>query len=233
MENSFFQTPPVTRRSFGVKMRNQNQPVATEGYPFIALFAFVTLIFALLGWSFPTVVLLALTLFAIYFFRNPERCIPKEEGAVVAPADGKVIFVGKVLEERYFKTEVTKVSIFMSVFNVHVNRAPCSGKVIDMFYNKGEFFNASLDKASLQNEQAGILLDTGNGGRLLCVQIAGLVARRIVTYPVVGDLLERGMRYGLIRFGSRVDVYFPPGANVIAKVGDRTVAGESILGYLS
>jgi len=206
--------------------------VASEGYPFIALFAFITLIFALLDWGFLTLVLLGLTLFTVYFFRNPERCIPAEEGAVLAPADGKVIFVGKVMEERYFKEEVLKVSIFMSVFNVHVNRAPCSGKVVDMFYNKGEFFNASLDKASLQNEQAGILLETDGGKRLLSVQIAGLIARRIVTYPVIGDVLERGRRYGLIRFGSRVDVYFPPGSEVLSEVGGRTVAGETILGYL-
>jgi phosphatidylserine decarboxylase len=213
-------------------MRNQNQPIATEGYPFIALFAFITLVFALLGWGFVTLVFLFLSLFTVFFFRNPERYPSEEEGAVLAPADGKVIFVGSVMEERYFKAEVTKVSIFMSVFNVHVNRAPASGKVIEMFYNKGEFFNAALDKASLQNEQAGILMETAGGQRLLFVQIAGLIARRIVTYPVVGDLLEKGMRYGLIRFGSRVDVYFPEGSEVLAKVGDRTVAGESILGYL-
>lgn len=213
-------------------MRNQNQPVATEGYPFIALFAFITLVFALLQWSFPTLLALFLTLFTVYFFRNPERCIPAEEDAVVAPADGKVIFVGNVLEDRYFQAEVVKVSIFMSVFNVHVNRAPTSGKVVDMFYNKGEFFNAALDKASLQNEQAGILLETEGGSKLLFVQIAGLIARRIVTYPVVGDLLKRGMRYGLIRFGSRVDVYFPSGTEVLVRVGERTVAGESVLAYL-
>lgn len=213
-------------------MRNQNQPIASEGYPFIALFAFITLVFALLGWGLLTLVFLFLSLFTVYFFRNPERYSSEEEGAVLAPADGKVIFVGPVMEERYFKAEVTKVSIFMSVFNVHVNRAPASGKVLEMFYNKGEFFNAALDKASLQNEQAGILMETEGGQRLLFVQIAGLIARRIVTYPVVGDLLEKGMRYGLIRFGSRVDVYFPEGAEVLAKVGDRTVAGESILGYL-
>lgn len=213
-------------------MRNQNQPVASEGYPFIALFAFITLIFALLGWGFLTLLLLGLTLFTVYFFRNPERCIPQEPGAVVSAADGKVIFVGEVTEERYFQDRVVKVSIFMSVFNVHVNRVPIGGKVVDMFYNKGEFFNASLDKASLQNEQAGILLETDGGQRLLVVQIAGLIARRIVTYPVIGDLLERGQRYGLIRFGSRVDIYFPPGTNVLATVGDHTVAGETILAYL-
>jgi phosphatidylserine decarboxylase len=213
-------------------VRNQNQPVASEGYPFIALFAFITLVFALLGWGFLTLLLLGLTLFTVYFFRNPERCIPQEPGAVVSPADGKVIFVGEVPEERYFQDRVVKVSIFMSVFNVHVNRVPIDGKVVDMFYNKGEFFNASLDKASLQNEQAGMLLETDGGQRLLVVQIAGLIARRIVTYPLIGDLLERGQRYGLIRFGSRVDVYFPPGTKVLATVGDHTVAGETILAYL-
>jgi len=213
-------------------VRNQNQPVASEGYPFIAVFAFITLVFALLGWSFLTLLLLGLTLFTVYFFRNPERCVPQEAGAVVAPADGRVIFVGEVMEERYFQARAVKVSIFMSVFNVHVNRVPCSGKVVDMFYNKGEFFNASLDKASLQNEQAGMLIEADSGQRLLVVQIAGLIARRIVTYPVVGDLLERGRRYGLIRFGSRVDVYFPQGTDVLATVGDRTVAGETVLAYL-
>jgi phosphatidylserine decarboxylase len=212
-------------------MRNQTQPVASEGYPFIGLFAFVTLVFALLGWGFLTLLLLALTLFTAYFFRNPDRYVAAEDSAVVSPADGKVVFVGKVVEERYFKAETTKVSIFMSVFDVHVNRAPCAGKVVDLFYHKGEFFNASLDKASLQNEQAGMLLEHPSGNRLLCVQIAGLIARRIVTYPVVGDILQRGMRYGLIRFGSRVDVYLPVEAEVLTKVGDRVKAGETILGY--
>ncbi|BCA79845.1 phosphatidylserine decarboxylase family protein [Desulfuromonas sp. AOP6] len=213
-------------------MRNQNQIVAVEGYPFIGIFAFVTLVFALLDWSFLTFLTLCLTLFTVYFFRNPERHVPQDEEAVVAPADGKVIFVGNVMEEQFFKEEVTKVSIFMSVFNVHVNRAPFPGKVLDMFYNKGEFFNASLDKASLQNEQAGILLETPGGKKLLFVQIAGLVARRIVTYPVIGTVLEKGMRYGLIRFGSRVDIYFPPGSEVTAIVGDNTVGGETIIGYI-
>jgi len=213
-------------------MSNSNQPVAREGYPFIALFAFITLVFALLDWDLLTVLFLALTLFTVYFFRNPERCTPEEEGAVVSPADGKIVFVGTVMEDRYFKEEVTKVSIFMSVFNVHVNRVPFSGKVVEMYYNKGEFLNAALDKASLQNEQAGILIETDSGKRLLFTQIAGLVARRIVTYPAIGDLLTRGERYGLIRFGSRVDVYFPPGSEIVARVGDRPVAGETILGYL-
>jgi len=213
-------------------MRNQDQPVALEGYPFIALFAFVTLVFGLLDWSFLTVIMFALTLFTVYFFRNPERLPPEDASAVIAPADGKVIFVGEVPEERYFQAEAIKVSIFMSVFNVHVNRVPFSGRVVDMFYNRGAFFNASIDKASLENEQSGILIETEKGARLLFVQIAGLIARRIVTYPRIGDLLERGRRYGLIRFGSRVDVYFPKGSEVVIRAGDITVAGETVLGYL-
>lgn len=214
-------------------MHNENQPVAKEGYPFIALFGFITLVFALLGWVCLTLLMLALTLFSIYFFRNPERLVPEGDDLIIAPADGKVIFVGEVEEERYFKRRVTKVSIFMSVFNVHVNRAPCNGKVIEMYYNKGEFVNASYDKASQVNEQSGILLETDSGQRLLFVQIAGLIARRIVTYPVIGDVLKRGARYGLIRFGSRVDIYFPEDAEVVARLGEKTVAGETVLGTLS
>jgi phosphatidylserine decarboxylase len=213
-------------------MRNQNQPVAVEGYPFIGLFAFITLVFALLGWSFFTLLFLGLTLFTAYFFRNPDRFSDAEEAAVLAPADGKVIYVGPALEERYFKSEVTKISIFMSVFNVHVNRVPMSGKVVDMFYNKGQFLNAAMDKASLHNEQAGMLLENASGRQMLVVQIAGLIARRIVTYPVVGDILQRGARYGLIRFGSRVDIYLSDDVDIQVKVGERVCCGETILGYL-
>jgi len=213
-------------------VRNQNQPVATEGYPFIALFAFLTLVFALLGWGFLTLVLLALTLFSVYFFRNPERLTPSGDDLVIAPADGRIVFLGEVEEERYVKGPALKVSIFMSVFNVHVNRVPLGGKVVDMYYQKGSFFNAALDKASRDNEQAGILLETDRGAKVLFVQIAGLVARRIVTYPVIGDVLCAGQRYGLIRFGSRVDIYLPPGSESRVCLGDRTVAGETVLGQL-
>ncbi|MDK2847042.1 MAG: phosphatidylserine decarboxylase [Desulfuromonadales bacterium] len=213
-------------------MRNQNQPVAVEGYPFIGLFAFITLVFALLGWSIFTLLFLGLTLFSAYFFRNPDRFSDAEESAVIAPADGKVVYIGPALEERYFKAEVTKISIFMSVFNVHVNRVPMAGKVVDMFYNKGQFLNASLDKASLHNEQAGILLESPSGRRMLVVQIAGLIARRIVTYPVIGDILQRGARYGLIRFGSRVDIYVSEEVDIQVQIGERVCGGETVLGHL-
>ena len=214
-------------------MRNKNQPIAVEGYPFIALFAFITLIVALLSWNVVTVLFLGLTLFSVYFFRNPDRTVPQGEDLVISPADGKVVFAGLVQEDRFLNDEVLKISIFMSVFNVHVNRVPCSGKVIDQFYNKGQFFNAALDKASLENEQGGMVLELAGGKKLLVVQIAGLIARRIVTYPVLGDLLERGQRYGLIRFGSRLDVYLPKDTVAQVGLGDRCVAGETILGRLA
>lgn len=214
-------------------MKNQHQPVAVEGYPFIGLFAFISLFCAAVGWYCLATIGLGLTAFTVYFFRNPDRYPPANEKAIVAPADGKIIFVGKVPENRYFEGgEVTKVSIFMNVFNVHVNRVPINSKVIDQFYNKGRFLNASLDKASFENEQSGLLLETESGIKILCVQIAGLIARRIVSYPETGDLLERGRRYGLIRFGSRVDLYFPEGIEVLARLGDKTVAGETVLGEL-
>lgn len=214
-------------------MKNQHQPVAVEGYPFIGLFAFVALFCAAVGWHCLATIGFGLTMFTIYFFRNPDRYPPEDQKAIVAPADGKIIFVGKVPESRYFEgQEVTKVSIFMNVFNVHVNWVPINCKVIDQFYNKGRFFNASLDKASFENEQSGMLLETDSGVKILCVQIAGLIARRIVTYPETGDSLVRGQRYGLIRFGSRVDLYFPEGVEVNAKLGTKTIAGETVLGSL-
>lgn len=214
-------------------MRNQNQPIAVEGYPFIALFAFVTLVFALLGWTFLTLLLLALTLFTVYFFRNPDRLIPEAMDAVVAPADGKIVFAGEVENAPMLDGPAQKVSIFMSVFNVHVNRVPFAGKVTDSFYKKGAFFNAELDKASSENEQSGLLIETTDGRRISFVQIAGLIARRIVCYPQVGDQLEKGARYGLIRFGSRVDIYLPTDATVQVRLGERTVAGETVIGTLS
>lgn len=211
-------------------MRNNNQPIALEGYPFIALFAFITVVFALLEWSFLAIVFLALTLFTVYFFRNPDRTVPQGEDLVISPADGKVVFVDLVQEDRFLNDQVLKISVFMSVFNVHVNRVPCSGNVVDQFYNKGQFVNAALDKASIENEQGGMVIETAGGQKLLVVQIAGLIARRIVTYPVVGDLIERGQRYGLIRFGSRVDVYLPKDTVTDIKLGDRCVAGETVIG---
>ena len=213
-------------------MRNQNQPIAREGYPFIFLFGFITLVFAVLGWGFLTLVLLALTLFTTFFFRNPERRFPGDEKAVISPADGKIVFAGVVNEERYLGAEVNKISIFMSALNVHVNRVPLAGKVVDLHYHKGQFLNASLDKASDLNERSAMIMETENGARILLVQIAGLIARRIVSYPEMGDQLEKGLRYGIICFGSRVDIYFPKAWKINVKNGNQVVGGETVIGFI-
>lgn len=215
-------------------MKNQHQPIAIEGYPFIGTFAFLTLLFAIWEWGILCFVGLILTLFSLYFFRNPERHPPEGDHLVVAPADGKVVFAGKVAENRFSGGEEHfKLSIFMNVFNVHVNWSPVTGKVVERYYSPGQFLNASLDKASELNEQAGLLIEMTDGRRIPCVQIAGLVARRIVTYPDIGDRVERGKRLGIIRFGSRVDIYLPADTDIRVRLGDRTVAGETILGALT
>jgi len=172
-----------------------------------------------------------LTLFSIYFFRNPERSPPADEQAVVAPADGVVVVVDRV-PHTPLGCEALKISIFMSVFNVHINRVPFSGRIVDIFYSPGAFFDARDQRSSCENERNGIVLKTASGARLAVVQIAGLIARRIVCYPKLGDYLERGERYGMIRFGSRLDVYLPVELKPLVKRGDKTVAGETVLGYL-
>jgi phosphatidylserine decarboxylase len=218
-------------------MRNTNAPIAVEGYPFILGFFAVSLLLALLGhylhWAFalPAALLAVLTVFTAFFFRNPERKTPENENSVIAPADGVVIFSGRVLEP-HTSTEMEKISIFMSVFNVHVNRAPITGKVVDAFYTKGKFFDVRDERASFENEQQGLVLETAAGLRLVVVQVAGLIARRIVCYAKPGDMLTRGRRYGLIRFGSRLDIYLPPGTRTEVAMGQKTVAGETVLGIL-
>ena len=212
-------------------MRNENTPIAAEGYPFIAVAGFVTVVLAIIAWKLLAVIGLCVTLFCAYFFRNPERIAPEDEHAVLAPADGKVIYLGPAQDGR-LEAETVKISIFMSVFNVHINRAPISGRVIDTFYQKGKFLDVRDARATFENEQSGLLVETGSGLKVMVVQVAGLIARRIVCYPVKGDLLVRGNRYGLIRFGSRLDIFLPKSTNLRVAMGDKTVAGETILGYL-
>ncbi|MCM0084294.1 phosphatidylserine decarboxylase family protein [Geomonas sp. Red32] len=218
-------------------MRNTNTPVAFEGFPFILGFLAATVLFAVAGqflhpaFYAPAVLGALLTLFTVFFFRNPERTTPANEQAVIAPADGVVIFLGKAVEP-HTKKEMEKVSIFMSVFNVHINRAPIDGKVVDAFYTKGKFYDVRDARATFENEQQGLVIDTANGARMVVVQVAGLIARRIVCYAKVGDLLAKGRRYGLIRFGSRLDVYLPAGTAIKVAMGQKTVAGETILGIL-
>ncbi len=214
-------------------------PVAREGYPFVlATFAAAALTAALsvgLGIGVLTWVALPLfgaTFFTLWFFRNPERTPPSGEGLVISPADGRVIEVLDVDDRQWGAGRSRKVSIFMSVFDVHVNRAPIGGQVVRRRYVAGRFLVASLDKASTDNERSGMTIADDDGRRVVVVQIAGLVARRIVTYPQEGDAVEAGQRYGLIRFGSRLELYLPPDCDVRVAVGDRTVAGVTVIGTL-
>lgn len=212
-------------------MRNPKAPIAIEGYPFIAAAAAVTIILFFLSWNAVALVGVVVTLFIVFFFRNPQRRIPADERMIVAPADGVVIYHGTVTEKRLDR-EMTKISIFMSVFNVHVNRAPLTGRVIDSFYTKGKFLDVRDARSTFENEQSGLVLETPEGVRMVVVQVAGLIARRIVCYPSVGDSLRRGQIYGLIRFGSRLDVYLPTNVDVRVAMGQKTVAGETVLGIL-
>jgi phosphatidylserine decarboxylase len=166
------------------------------------------------------------------FFRDPDRVIPNTEGAVVSPADGKVIRVGKVENSPFFAGESAKISIFMSVFNVHVNRIPFDGRIKKVNYYPGKFFSAHLDKASEKNEHNAVFLETQNGIDMSVVQVAGLIARRIICKVQSGEDVRRGQRFGIICFGSRLDVYLPANTHIEVTVGDKVKAGTSILGRL-
>ncbi len=212
-------------------MKNYGIPVAAEGWPFILPLAAATLLCFLIGWKYPGGVLLVLTLFVLFFFRDPERDIPSGEGAVVSPADGRVIVIKDVFEPTYLKQDVKQVSIFLSVFNVHVNRSPYGGTVETVHYNPGKFLAAWDDKASLDNEQTAMVIANGKD-RILVKQIAGLIARRIVCYAKPGDTVRAGERYGLIRFGSRVDLFLPKDAVIKVQLGERIKGGRDVIGVL-
>ena len=213
--------------------KQRRLPIAREGYPLIIGSAFVTAVFAVLGLSTLALCLLGVTLFVCFFFRDPERLIPEEEGAVVSPADGKVLAVGVVQDSEFAAEEMLKVSIFMSVFNVHVNRIPDDGKVTEVAYYPGKFFSANLDKASESNERNAVSMEISGGRKLIVVQVAGLIARRIICRIRKGDLLRRGERFGIICFGSRLDLYLPADTAPMVSAGDKVLAGKSILGHLS
>ncbi|MDH3883800.1 MAG: phosphatidylserine decarboxylase family protein [Desulfobacterales bacterium] len=206
-------------------------PVARAGYPLIFSAAFVTLILALLGMTYLTLFSLVITFCFCGFFRDPDRAIPDQPGGIVSPADGKVILVGNVDRTSFYEGNCKKISIFMSVFNVHVNRIPFDGNVREVRYYPGKFFAANLDKASLKNEHNAVFLETENGQRLCVVQVAGLIARRIICKVQPGDDMVRGQRFGLICFGSRLDVYLPEDVEIKVAVGDKIKAGASIIGH--
>jgi phosphatidylserine decarboxylase len=205
-------------------------PIAKDGYVFIFPLAVLTGIFWALSWFWVTGLFVGLFLFVTWFFRDPERSVPEDPNAIVSPGDGKIVEIisekDPLLDEAY-----TRVSIFLNVFNVHVNRVPISGKIQATRYNPGKFFNAASHKASLDNEQSAILLNNGHV-TILVKQIAGLIARRIVCWAKEGDEYQRGQRFGLIRFGSRVDIFLPEGTDIRVAIGDIVNGGSSIIGYL-
>lgn len=208
--------------------------VAREGLPFIGAGVFLTVVLLVLDFRWAALATGALTFFTVYFFRDPERRPDALERVVLAPADGRVLGVQELSgNENPLGQPSIKVSIFMSVFNVHVNRIPVSGVISHISYRPGRFLSANLDKASEQNEHNRITLETGTGVRLAFVQIAGLIARRIACWIREGDRVAAGQRFGLIRFGSRVDVYLPPQVRVAVEKSQKVKAGQTILGYLS
>jgi len=205
--------------------------IAREGWPFLAVsIAAAVLVHWLAGvwWAAP---LWLVVVFIGQFFRDPPRAVPSEADAVLSPADGRIVTVERA-RDPYLERDALKMSVFMNVFNVHSNRSPVDGEVREAWYHKGKFFNAALSKSSLENERAALWIRTTSGADVTCVQIAGLIARRILCYARSGQRLARGERYGFIRFGSRVDVYLPAEARPVAAVGDKVYATESILASL-
>jgi len=207
--------------------------IARGGYPFIVLSLVTTVFLAFFGIGWLTILFVFITFFIIWFFRNPDRYFQEEEKVLISPADGKIIKIENVEVNGTISGKFKKISIFMNVFNVHVNRAPYSGQIEAINYHEGKFFSANLDKASLDNERNEIMIRTEDGRSLWMVQIAGLIARRIVCWVNVGTNVKKGERVGLIRFGSRVDVYLPEDSRISVKLRDKVKAGETVLGYLS
>ena len=211
------------------------KPMHPEGWRFVAIFAAVTLalfwLWEPLGW-----VGLGLTIWCYYFFRDPVRSVPLGEGLVLSPADGVVSLIEPAVppaELGLGEASLLRVSVFMSVFNCHVNRMPVDGKIATVAYRPGKFFNAALDKASSDNERNALTIEMADGRKLVVVQIAGLVARRIVCWARTGQGLRAGDRFGLIRFGSRLDVYLPPGVAPMVAPGQTMIAGETVLADLN
>ena len=214
-------------------MKNEGVPIVREGIPFLVVFLVATFAVFIGGWVWLAVPLAIITVYIAFFFRNPERLPPVGTAMVASPADGKVIFVGNARETEFLGgEEVQKISIFMSLFDVHVNRIPADGTVRDMKYHKGRFMAAFEDRASEENERNAMLIETARGQKLVVVQVAGLVARRIVCYPTPGAFVLKGQRMGLIRFGSRCDLYLPKSSEILVKNGDKVLGGETILAQL-
>jgi phosphatidylserine decarboxylase len=206
-----------------------------EGWKFAFIF-FVSSLFMSLVYLPLAYVGYLLTLFTLWFFRNPERKTPTNSNYIISSADGKVCLIDNAIppqEVQFGTNQMLRICVFMNVFNVHINRSPIEGKIDKVIYKKGSFFNASLDKASEKNERSSMIISNTNGTQLVVVQIAGLIARRILSFVSDNQYLDQGERYGLIRFGSRVDIYMPLNSSINCKVGDKVIAGESVLAILA
>ncbi|HEY4374707.1 MAG TPA: phosphatidylserine decarboxylase [Burkholderiales bacterium] len=204
--------------------------IAREGWPFLAGAIVVALIVTWFS-ALASVFFWIIAVFVLQFFRDPARPVPQGPRDVLSPADGRVVVIENV-EDPYLKRPSLKISVFMNVFNVHSNRSPVDGNIVNAWYNPGSFVNADLDKASTENERNALQLRTASGAEVTCVQVAGLIARRILCYVKPGESLARGQRYGFIRFGSRVDVYLPPATSVKVAIGDKVSASSTVLAEL-
>lgn len=211
---------------------SHDSPIAPEGVPFIISAILITSVCIYFKWTWATVIFGLTTLFVAWFFRNPQRYPPSDPKAIISPCDGKVIRIETVESHEMLPGPLKKISIFMNVFNVHVNRIPNDGVVEVIRYYPGKFLTANLDKASTENERNALVIGLENGEKMLVIQIAGLVARRIVCWVAEGMSVNKGERFGLIRFGSRLDVFLPPLTNLCVRVGDKVRAGETPIGEM-
>ncbi|MCF8112198.1 MAG: phosphatidylserine decarboxylase family protein [Desulfobacteraceae bacterium] len=219
----FFRADPQSRSAFAI---------AEPGYPFIAAAGFATLVFALVEIALPAILGLAVTFFISWFFRDPERLTPDQPGAVISAADGKVVSVRVVEKNPFVEGRCLQIGVFMNLLNVHVNRMPTSGTIREIRYTSGKFLPADRETASTANEHNAVIMETEKGHNVAVVQIAGLVARRIICNAGEGQQVITGQRFGMICFGSRVDLYLPEETSRAVNVGDKVKAGTSIMGYL-
>jgi phosphatidylserine decarboxylase len=218
-----------TLNAIDFRRKAHHVPIAREGIPYVGAAAFVTLILAILGHTLLTWIAMPLTLLVAHFFRDPERVAAGGPMDLLAPADGKIIAVERVESACFFRRPCLKIGIFLSVFDVHVNRVPCSGTVREVHYQKGRFLMANVPKASLENEQSWVWIQTESGQDVVVSQVAGIIARRIVCWPTAGEQVERGERFGMIRFGSRTDLYVSETSEILVSKGDRVYGGETLL----
>lgn len=213
-------------------MKNDGVPIAIEGLPFLLVSAAAALGFGIGHFWTLSFLFVIVSIYVVFFFRNPERLPPVGSRSVASPADGKLIFVGPSNDPEFESGEMFRISIFMSLWDVHINRIPIDGTVKDMKYHRGRFMAAFEDRAAEENERNASLFETGQGLRVVLIQVAGLIARRIVCYPTVGAFVLKGQRMGLIRFGSRCDLYLPKGSEIVVRVGDKVLGGETVIGHL-